>query len=72
MGGMMTRDAKNSPVPFWLFYISVENIDSAANRIREKNGQVLLGPHEVPGGQWIIVGRDPQGANFAVVGPRKS
>jgi predicted enzyme related to lactoylglutathione lyase len=72
IGAMLTRDRKNSPVPFWLFYINVENIDQAANRIREKNGQVLMGPHQVPGEQWIILGRDPQGAMFAVVGPRKS
>src|SRR3954469_25153166 len=55
IGAMMTRDPKNSPVPFWLFYINVEDIDEAATRIGEKNGQVLMGPHEVPGNQWIIL-----------------
>jgi predicted enzyme related to lactoylglutathione lyase len=69
---MMTRDPKNSPVPFWLFYFNVENIDSAATRIQEKKGQVLMGPHQVPGNLWIILGRDPQEVLFAVVGPRKS
>jgi hypothetical protein len=72
MGAMMTRDPKNSPVPFWLFYFAVENIDAAANRIKEKNGQILMGPHQVPGDQWIILGLDPQGAMFALVGPKKS
>jgi uncharacterized protein len=72
MGAMMTRDPKNSPVPFWLFYFNVEDIDAAANRINEKNGQVLMGPHQVPGEQWIILGLDPQGAMFALVGPKKS
>lgn len=72
LGAMMTRDAKNSPVPFWLFYFNVQNIDAAATRIKEKNGQVLMGPHQVPGDLWIILGLDPQGAMFAVVGPRKS
>ncbi len=71
MGGMMTRDKSKSPVPFWLFYFAVEDIDAATNRIREKNGQIAMGPHEVPGGQWITVGVDPQGAMFAVVGSRK-
>ncbi len=69
-GAMMTRDPKTSPVPFWLFYFNVDNIDAAANRINEKNGQVLMGPHQVPGDQWIILGLDPQGAIFAVVGPK--
>ncbi len=70
LGAMMTRDPKNSPVPFWLFYFNVENIDAAATRMKEKNGQVLMGPHQVPGDMWIILGLDPQGALFAVVGPR--
>jgi uncharacterized protein len=30
-----------------------------------------MGPHEVPGGSWIILGQDPQGAMFALVGPKK-
>ena len=71
-GAMMTRDPKNSPVPFWLFYFAVEDIDAATNHIKEKNGQVLMGPHPVPGDQWIVVGVDPQGANFALVGSKKS
>jgi predicted enzyme related to lactoylglutathione lyase len=72
MGAMMTRDKKNSPVPFWLFYFNVENIDAAVARIKEKNGQVLMGPHQVPGDQWIVLGVDPQGATFALVGPKKA
>lgn len=72
MGAMMTRDPKNSPVPFWLFYFNVPNIDEAVTRIKEKNGQVLMGPHEVPGNLWIILGMDPQQAMFALVGPKKA
>jgi uncharacterized protein len=71
IGGMMTRDPKNSPAPFWLHYFNVDDIDAAAARVQEKNGQVLMGPHEVPGGQWIILGLDPQGAMFALVGYKK-
>jgi uncharacterized protein len=71
MGGMMTRDPSKSPVPFWLHYFNIEDIDAAAARIQEKNGQILMGPHEVPGGLWIILGVDPQGAMFSLVGPRK-
>jgi uncharacterized protein len=70
-GAIMTREPKNSPVPFWLYYFFVDNIDAAVSRVKEKNGQVLMGPHEVPGPIWIIVGLDPQGATFALVGPRK-
>jgi predicted enzyme related to lactoylglutathione lyase len=71
IGAMMTRDPKNSPVPFWLYYFNVEDIDAAASRIKEKNGQICMGPHEVPGNLWIVLGQDPQGAMFSLVGPKK-
>jgi predicted enzyme related to lactoylglutathione lyase len=71
VGAMMTRDPKNSPVPFWLYYFNVDDIDAAATRINEKNGQIFMGPHQVPGDLWIVLGMDPQGAMFSLVGPRK-
>ena len=71
IGAMMTRDPKNSPAPFWLYYFNVEDIDAADGRVKEKNGQVIMGPHQVPGDLWIILGQDPQGAMFALVGPKK-
>jgi hypothetical protein len=39
-------------------------------RVASQGGQVLNGPHQVPGGSWIVQCRDPQGAMFAFVGPR--
>jgi predicted enzyme related to lactoylglutathione lyase len=27
-----------------------------------------MGPHQVPTGDWIVIGSDPQGAEFALVG----
>jgi len=68
VGAMMTRDKDKSPVPFWLYYFNVADIDAAAARIHEKNGQILMGPHEVPGPLWIVLAIDPQGAMFALVG----
>jgi predicted enzyme related to lactoylglutathione lyase len=57
------------PQPAWLFYFNVPAIDAAADRIKAAGGQVIMGPHEVPGGQWIVNGVDPQGAMFALVAP---
>jgi hypothetical protein len=71
LGGMMTRDPKGGPIPFWLFYFCVGDIDAAVTRIQDKKGQICMGPHEVPGGQWIVVGTDPQGAMFALVGSKQ-
>jgi hypothetical protein len=70
IGGMMTR-FEGVPAPFWLHYFTVEAIDAAAERVGRKGGQVLQGPHEVPGGSWIIQCRDPQGAMFALVSARR-
>ena len=56
--------------PHWLYYINVSSVDNALARITAGGGQVLMGPHQVPGGSWIVKGRDPQGATFAVVGTR--
>jgi predicted enzyme related to lactoylglutathione lyase len=72
MGAMRTRDPKTSPVPFWMFYFIVENIDDAVSRMSEKSAEVLMGPHQVRDDEWIIIGRDPQGAIFGLVGPRRS
>lgn len=60
------------PVPTWLFYFTVADIDRAADRVTSGGGTVLQGPVEVPGGGWIIQARDPQGAMFALVGMRQN
>jgi len=72
LGGMMNRDAGRGSIPFWLYYFQVDDIEAAVTRIREKNGTVHMEPHEVPGGIWIVLATDPQGAQFAVVGPKNS
>jgi hypothetical protein len=69
-GGMMDKPAE-MPVAAWAFYINVDGIDAAVSRVDANGGKVLMGPHEVPGGQWIIQGTDPQGAYFAAVSPRR-
>jgi len=70
MGGMMNKP-ENMPVSAWGFYINVDGLDSAVARIEESGGQVLMGPHEVPGGSWIVQARDPQGAAFALVSTKR-
>jgi uncharacterized protein len=66
MGGMMDKP-EIVPVSAWAYYINVDGIDAAVERVRANGGQVLMGPKEVPGGSWIIQGLDPQGASFALV-----
>lgn len=52
----------------WRYYIRVPSIAAAADAVGASGGTVAMGPHEVPGGDWIVVGTDPQGAEFALVG----
>ena len=66
MGGMMDKP-ENVPVSIWTFYFNVDGIDAAIERVKGAGGQIVMGPHEVPGGSWIVMGVDPQGASFALV-----
>jgi predicted enzyme related to lactoylglutathione lyase len=69
-GGMMTKPPQ-VPRPCWLYYVNVAAIDAAVERIKAGGGQVLNGPMEVPGGQWIVNALDPQGAAFSLVAPTR-
>jgi predicted enzyme related to lactoylglutathione lyase len=66
VGGMMTKH-EAIPRPNWGYYFNVPAIDAAADRVKAAGGIVMMGPHEVPGGQWIVQCTDPQGAYFALV-----
>ena len=66
LGAMMTAAAENHPR--WRYYFRVENVDAAKQAVEAGGGTVIHGPQEVPGGDRILIGTDPQGAEFAVVG----
>jgi uncharacterized protein len=67
IGGMMNKPPEMAHVPpYWLIYFRVPDIPSAVERINAKGGKIIMGPMEVPGGDWIVVGTDPQGATFAL------
>ena len=67
IGGMFTKRPVE-PVPFWLFYFNVEDIDAAVERVKAGGGQASEELHELPGGRWIARCADPQGALFALEG----
>jgi uncharacterized protein len=68
MIGAMYTKAAMVPVPFWLYYFNVGDIEAAVKRVKAANGQILMGPVEAPGGNWIVQCADPQGAIFALLG----
>jgi predicted enzyme related to lactoylglutathione lyase len=69
VGGMMTK-MPDMPWSFWLYYFNVAGLDAAVARVTKGSGKILNGPMQVPGGGWIAQCMDPQGAMFAMVGPK--
>ena len=70
VGGVMTDT--RGPAAYWLYYFAVDDIDAALARVTGAGGAPVMGPIEVPGGMWVLVATDPQGAYFALVGPPKT
>jgi len=56
--------------PGWRYYIRVPSISKAVEAVKGAGGTISLEPMEVPGGDFILIGKDPQGAEFALVGAR--
>lgn len=70
LGAVMPKMGE-MPVPFWTYYFRVADLDVAVAAITAHGGCVLQEPVEVPGGDFSMVGMDPQGAAFALIGARK-
>lgn len=69
LGAVMPRQSEDQPAQ-WLLYVGVPSVEAARTAIEANGGTVLMGPMEVPGGEWVVVALDPQGATFGVVGPQ--
>jgi predicted enzyme related to lactoylglutathione lyase len=54
--------------PKWRYYFRVPSVSKAKEIAEAKGGKITMGPMEVPGGDHIVIGSDPQGAEFALVG----
>jgi predicted enzyme related to lactoylglutathione lyase len=65
-GGMFKKPAEMPAPPHWLGYVTVPDIQKGAELVKANGGQILHGPAEVPGGDWIVNALDPQGAAFAM------
>ena len=69
VGGMVS-DSRASR-PHWLYYFNVDDVHAAHARVTAYGGTPWMDPHEVPGGLWMFHAQDPQGAPFALVGPKR-
>ena len=63
----VTQPAVRRVVRENLSLLTMERV-TAADAVKASGGNVVMGPHEVPGGDRIIIGIDPKGAEFALVG----
>lgn len=54
--------------PGWTFYFRVPNIYQAIEKIKRNGGELLFGPHEVPGDDYIVIAEDPEGVIFGLAG----
>lgn len=66
LGGIYNKMSQQQGPPAWLPYIRVPDAKKTADTIKNLGAMIANGPMEVPGGDWIVVGADPQGAMFAV------
>ena len=69
IGGAFKKSAEE-PVPYWLFYFNVEDLDAAVERVRAGGGQASCNDDELPGGLWVAHCTDPYGAEFGLQGKR--
>lgn len=66
-GGIYNREKHRANVPpNWLYYANVKDVNKAVDAAKKNGGKIMVGPMEVPGGDWIAVGMDTLGAPFAV------
>ena len=63
-GGIM-KPPPGAPAA-WMPYALVKDAKAAAATATANGAKIVNGPMEVPGGDWIAQGMDPQGAMFSV------
>ena len=65
LGGMFNPGGLPPGGPLWIPYFMVADARRTAESAKEHGATVAHGPSEVPGGDWVFTGIDPQGAMFA-------
>lgn len=64
--GMMPMPAHAGAPPHWLPYVSVSDVQAAAERVTELGGKVYCQPTDIPDMGRFAVAADPHGAVFAM------
>ena len=68
-GGMMKMpaDVPEQVPSHWMAYITVDNVDEAAEKAKALGGQVLVGPQDIPNVGRFCVITDPTGAAVGLI-----
>jgi hypothetical protein len=66
LGGIFKKPAEMPAPPHFMLYFRVADVHAKASEVKSLGGQILNGPMEVPGGDFIVNCLDPQGAAFSL------
>ncbi len=69
VGGMLNMAERAVPeeIPaHWQLYFAVEDTDAAVEQVKQRGGNVMVEPIDIPAGRFSIL-VDPHGASFAVI-----
>jgi predicted enzyme related to lactoylglutathione lyase len=53
--------------PMWMPYVAVDDVDAAAQRVKELGGKVRVPPMDIPHVGRFCVITDPQGASLSLI-----
>lgn len=69
VGGMMKLppDVPSGTPPHWMAYVTVEDVEAVARKVRELGGKVLVPPTEIPQVGRFCTFQDPQGAVISAI-----
>jgi predicted enzyme related to lactoylglutathione lyase len=69
-GGMMAIGPEHGDMPpGWSVYVTVDDVDAAADRAEMLGGEILVPPHDIPVGRWALI-KDPTGATICLWKPK--
>ena len=69
IAGICHKRGANANIPSqWLLYVTVEDVQAAANRCTASGGKVIEGPRKMGGSDFCII-RNPAGAILALITP---
>ena len=68
VGGIMATPTQAGQMPsMWGIYVTVDDVDATARKVREMGGNVLMGPQDIPEVGRFCVLQDPAGAVISAI-----